>query len=464
MRLILIFIGTSILSHYSISQCSGFPATLAESNCGSGTPLVNGANINSGDNYTFCGTTSSSISFNSVNLAGGNLTLCGNATITSGNWNSGTIIISCGSTVTFSSNLTLSSNVKIVNYGRVNINGTLDFQNNDNCFYNETANSSLYVTGDIVWPQNASDRSYLKNNGYISVGGTVNARNGVYYCASDGSILQTANLTYGTGCGAPANRFSFSSGSGRAIIALSGTATLNGTLTSSAHYSVNRGASSTVNAGCGSWGSAVVATNSPSFSIPSSPGPCAANPTGCFTALPVSLVSFEAIADEDVVHLYWSTESEKNNSHFTVERSEEGLNWEAVTKTLSQGDGAALRHYTETDFSPLRGTSYYRLAQTDHDGTKSFSEIRSVVVRSGSFVMYPNPANDKLNLLPAASLPIVSVALRDASGRTVLAQSFDDYQKGEMLALNIEMLPAGVYLVSAELSNGDTERQRLIVE
>ena len=451
---------TVLLTSFRLTaQCSGFPATVAEPACGSGTPLTNNANINSGT-YNFCGSSPTPTTFSSINVSGGTLNICGNVTISNLTFNSGTIVVACGATVTFAGTVTLNSNTKIVNYGRVNIGGTLNFQNTNNAFYNEGATSRLYVGTDIVFPQNNGQTAYLKNNGYISVGGTFDARNGGFSCFSAQSSLETVNLKYGTGCGAPNNSFTFSSGTGTAIVRYTGAATINGSFTSSTHYAINKGTTATQSFPCGAstWGSAAVATNAPAVIVPI-PAVCLV--ANCFSVLPVELTGFEAIAGKNSVSTYWTTESEVNNDHFLLERSSDGQDWEAIAKISGAGHSTSTLNYTYEDLEPLRGVSYYRLKQIDFDGTQTVSEIRSVVLgREDSFVLYPNPATNTVSLLLPENTSVEQLLLIDATGRTIKKQ--DNLQQ-ELLMINVSDLPKGSYQVSVTFSNRSTRLERLVV-
>ena len=123
--------------------------------------------------------------------------------------------------------------------------------------------------------------------------------------------------------------------------------------------------------------------------------------------LPVEFLNFTAnILDDDVL-LEWSTASETNNDFFTVERSADGENFEAVDFVKGAGNSNSVIEYTFTDNDPLAGVSYYRIKQTDFDGKFDYSPIRSVkysFVVSG-FSIFPNPINNNnyLNIVPKNS-------------------------------------------------------------
>ena len=98
----------------------------------------------------------------------------------------------------------------------------------------------------------------------------------------------------------------------------------------------------------------------------------------CVTPLPVELLSFTARNDGPAVLLEWSTATEKDNAHFTVERSTDGLTFQDLLNLPGAGDSQATLHYHAHDVDPMAGTTYYRLRQTDHNGTASHSNTVAV--------------------------------------------------------------------------------------
>jgi biopolymer transport protein ExbB len=109
--------------------------------------------------------------------------------------------------------------------------------------------------------------------------------------------------------------------------------------------------------------------------------------------LPIELLLFEAIPKDGRVKLIWSTASETNNDHFTVERSANGSDWEEIAEVDGAGTSNERIDYSKWDENPLDGVSYYRLKQTDSDETVSYSWIRKVDIDSEfTFKVYPNPS------------------------------------------------------------------------
>ncbi len=95
------------------------------------------------------------------------------------------------------------------------------------------------------------------------------------------------------------------------------------------------------------------------------------------TPLPIDLIYFRAQNDDKSVNLFWETATEINNDYFTIERSIDGINFEAIANMNGSGNSSTALAYQFTDATPLSGTSYYRLKQTDYDGQ---SETFNIVV------------------------------------------------------------------------------------
>ncbi|MEO7082053.1 MAG: hypothetical protein ABIY71_11020, partial [Flavobacteriales bacterium] len=90
--------------------------------------------------------------------------------------------------------------------------------------------------------------------------------------------------------------------------------------------------------------------------------------------LPIELLSFTAVPVDSRVDLRWSTASEQNNDHFTVERSTDAISFAPVLQVPGAGNSQQIINYADEDRSPLNGLSYYRLRQTDLDGTTVVSD------------------------------------------------------------------------------------------
>lgn len=121
--------------------------------------------------------------------------------------------------------------------------------------------------------------------------------------------------------------------------------------------------------------------------------------------LPVDLLHFSAHAKADHVELSWATASEINNDFFTIERSKDGYVFETVATVYGAGNSNEIIHYQINDDTAYTGASYYRLKQTDFDGTFSYSDLVNVeMVANVQFRVYPNPVSEVAHLELSAQL------------------------------------------------------------
>ena len=183
--------------------------------------------------------------------------------------------------------------------------------------------------------------------------------------------------------------------------------------------------------------------------------------------LPIELISFSATGNGTRVDLNWTTASEKNNAFFSLERSKDGRKFELLRTINGAKNSNMLLDYWETDYKPYPGISYYRLKQTDNDGTSTYSDIVAVNLSSrlGDMRIYPNPNTGafKIDLNGDAKKEIL-VVLRDLSGKDYFSKVIATQDENGLYLVDTEnKIPAGTYLVVAS-SNNTLYTQKIIVK
>jgi len=148
------------------------------------------------------------------------------------------------------------------------------------------------------------------------------------------------------------------------------------------------------------------------------PAPHVPQALGC-TPLPVTLVSFGASYAKGIgARLRWATALERNSAWFAIEAQEEGGSWQEVARQPAAGNSSAPRQYDARDARLLSGTRYYRLRQTDCDGTVTFSPLVAVAGQDAVLAFYPNPTEGRLHvssLAPAGRLRVLDLAGREVA-------------------------------------------------
>ncbi|MCB0478742.1 MAG: T9SS type A sorting domain-containing protein [Crocinitomicaceae bacterium] len=169
------------------------------------------------------------------------------------------------------------------------------------------------------------------------------------------------------------------------------------------------------------------------------------------SALPINLVEFEAHPlNKNNVQLQWTTASEINNDYFTLEKSQNGFDWIAFATIQGAGNSSSNKHYNHIDHDPFLGLSYYRLKQTDFDGSSTYSDIESVLLdeeyeKDENWLVYPNPSNyliivENSSLNAQSNFKILNVLGQDQSSEL----SFCNKLSGK-IELGISHLAQGLY-------------------
>ncbi|MHA6247849.1 beta strand repeat-containing protein [Pontibacter sp. CAU 1760] len=169
--------------------------------------------------------------------------------------------------------------------------------------------------------------------------------------------------------------------------------------------------------------------------------------------LPVELISFSAVLNQTGdAELSWATASETNNSHFEVQRSEDGKLWDIVNQVTGKGNASTTSRYKclDSDFATVAApVVFYRLKQVDFDGSYAFSKVVAVeqVAQAAQFSsIYLNKATNNLeirynNLNP--DLP-VHVVLSDIKGRTYINKQISLDKRSGTLTIPVSGAASGM--------------------
>ena len=163
--------------------------------------------------------------------------------------------------------------------------------------------------------------------------------------------------------------------------------------------------------------------------------------------LPVELVDFQANLRGETVVLTWTTLSELNNDYFSIEHSKDGVQFQEIARVNGAGNSNVMNQYETTDFSPDRGINYYRLIQTDFDGTSTKSNIVNVLFEKGKTAIYPNPVKEKLFVTTEEfEAHDIEYGIYDILGQEISRQRLEVLD-GKFEVQEVEGLNHGTYII-----------------
>ncbi len=169
--------------------------------------------------------------------------------------------------------------------------------------------------------------------------------------------------------------------------------------------------------------------------------------------LPVELLYFRAKAESASILLSWKTASELNNDYFTLEKSRNGIQYASIGSVQGMGTTNEPQVYEFVDSRPYDGLTYYRLKQTDFDGTTEIFRPVSVDFEgsANNVVLYPNPISGATLFVSISNFPAVSdidVEVKDVLGRIVLSSRVSTDDGGQFnKAFDFSEVPSGSYFV-----------------
>ncbi len=177
--------------------------------------------------------------------------------------------------------------------------------------------------------------------------------------------------------------------------------------------------------------------------------------------LPLTLLSFNVVKQNNTAQLSWQTANEINTSYFNIQRSTDGRSFANIGKVAAKGSSKVQNDYTYVDdnISQLHaGRLYYRLQEADNDGKLNYSGIKIIDINTNSvlFTISPNPANDYINISSSGNVANVHVSVTDINGRTlyIAKQNFTANQQIKILA---SQFAKQVLIVTIITDNGKQE-------
>jgi len=206
----------------------------------------------------------------------------------------------------------------------------------------------------------------------------------------------------------------------------------------------------------------VFGTNTPFFGFTASTGGLSNTQSICEPSvlLPVELTDFIAKCEGNGNVISWATLTESNSSHFFIERSYTGSDFETIATVPAAGESSVELNYSFTDHQSST-VAYYRLIQFDKNGNSKI--YGPVVVNCGAgfeVTVFPNPASPEseftISFTEGKDRP-ESIIILDQLGKTVYTNKINT----QRITFNTSDFAPGIY--TAVLRSGDSFVSRRFV-
>ncbi len=178
--------------------------------------------------------------------------------------------------------------------------------------------------------------------------------------------------------------------------------------------------------------------------------------------MPVKYSGISAALSNGMVKVTWNVASEINTSKYVVEKSTDGIKFNAAGEVAANNDS----RYSWIDNAPTGTKVYYRIKAVDKDGTPSFSTVVSVNLKSkgAEFIVAPNPVKgNNMNIqLNNYEKGVYMLSVVNSAGQTLFGTKVNNEggYANQTITLPSTVVP-GIYNVV--LTNGNSRTTKSIV-
>jgi hypothetical protein len=185
-----------------------------------------------------------------------------------------------------------------------------------------------------------------------------------------------------------------------------------------------------------------------------------------FNPLPVQLLDFEGRCSGNDVAIQWTTASETNNDFFTLEMSMNGLNFEPIAQIPGAGNSNDINRYTFMD-KTYPYPVYYKLTQTDFDGTSNSTKVISVNCTGNQNFNMTVADNSLDGTIDVSFNSVVDVdyllTVIDANGKIVFSKLIKSDSDLTNISINTVSFAQGIYFVKV-VSNVNSHSQKIMIK
>ena len=188
------------------------------------------------------------------------------------------------------------------------------------------------------------------------------------------------------------------------------------------------------------------------------------------TVLPVKLIDFKAVSNNEVPVVSWTTTMEENAKHFEIYRSLDGVNYTLVSTIAAKGNSQTINNYSFADnnlYKQAQSNVFYKLKLIDNNGAYNWTLIvhfsqATEAANTSIASVYPNPCKGIINInFSSISENDFSLELIDMYGNVHHSLNNNDINGQYSVSIDFSDLSNGVYFVKLN-ENGQSSTIKII--
>ncbi|MBL7766478.1 MAG: serine hydrolase [Chitinophagaceae bacterium] len=176
--------------------------------------------------------------------------------------------------------------------------------------------------------------------------------------------------------------------------------------------------------------------------------------------LPVTLNHFSIEHLHQQVVLHWETASETDCDYFSIERSDDGVNFQSIGQVKGYATSHIPHRYQFTDPQPYCATSYYRLQQVDFNKVAQYSSTLTSSITCEGITISPNPFSDQCILRFHTLQHNLQLNIADLQGKVLRSMTCS----GTQYTLTKGDLKPGTYFLQGKTEGRTRFYHKIIVQ
>lgn len=174
--------------------------------------------------------------------------------------------------------------------------------------------------------------------------------------------------------------------------------------------------------------------------------------------LAVKLLNFSASLSNKKAQLNWQTSQESGTSHFEIQKSTDGNNFEPIATITAKGNSINTYQFNDDLFMSLSNTVFYRIKMVEIDGSFKYSPVTTLKLTNAenknSVKAWPMPFVSQLNVeYNSETNEEIKITIRNVNGAVILSSTSFVKKGNNIITINqAQSKPSGTYLLT--ISNG----------
>jgi hypothetical protein len=157
---------------------------------------------------------------------------------------------------------------------------------------------------------------------------------------------------------------------------------------------------------------------------------------------------------DKTITVNWAVTNEKNLINYTVEQSNDGINFTALSSQTAAANNGTNQAYAKLDVTASKANNWYRVKANNVNGTAKYSSIAMVgavkedaVDIKNNIAIYPNPVVDKkINLFfDNQATGIYNVEIYNTAGQKINTSVVKTQSNNEHISIQVNELVSGHY-------------------